>query len=67
MQRGTVVIQREAQTRLSLLPDRPETREALGPWRAGHLSELRAGALSRCRTATRGGQLAVAPCTASPR
>jgi hypothetical protein len=28
--RGTVVIQREAQTRLSLFPDRPETLEAFG-------------------------------------
>jgi len=29
--RGTVVIRREAQTRLSLFPDRPETLEAFGP------------------------------------
>jgi hypothetical protein len=39
--RGTVVIRREAQTRLSLFPDRPETLEAFGQLRAGHLSELR--------------------------
>ena len=39
--RGTVVIQRDAQTRLSLFPDCPETLEAFGQLRAGHLSELR--------------------------
>ena len=41
IKRGTVVIQREAQTRLSLFPDRPETLEAFGQLRAGHRSELR--------------------------
>jgi DNA invertase Pin-like site-specific DNA recombinase len=41
IKRGTVVIQREAQTRLYLFPDRPETLEAFGQLRAGHLSELR--------------------------
>ena len=41
IKRGTVVIQREAQTRLSLFPDRPETLEAFGQLRAGYLSELR--------------------------
>jgi len=30
IKRGTVVLQRDAQTRLSLLPDRPETLEAFG-------------------------------------
>ena len=39
--RGPVVIQREAQTRLYLFPDRPETLEAFGQLRAGSLSELR--------------------------
>ncbi len=39
--RGTVVIQRDAQTRLSLFPDRPETLEAFGQLRASHLRELR--------------------------
>jgi len=39
--RGTVVIQRDAQTRLSLFPDRPETLEAFGQLRASHLSEQR--------------------------
>ena len=39
--RGTVVIQREAQARLYLFPDRPETLEAFGQLRAGYLSELR--------------------------
>ena len=39
--RGTVVVQREVQTRLSLFPDRPETLEAFGQLRAGYLSELR--------------------------
>src|SRR5712691_5641596 len=41
IKRGTVVIQREAQTRLYLFPDRPETLEAFGQLRAGYLSELR--------------------------
>jgi len=41
IKRGTVVIQREAQTRLSLFPDRPETLEAFGQLRTGHRSELR--------------------------
>ena len=40
IKRGTVVIQRDAQTRLYLFPDRPETLEAFGQLRAGHLSEL---------------------------
>jgi len=39
--RGTVVVQREVQTRLSLFPDRPEPLEAFGQLRAGHRSELR--------------------------
>jgi predicted DNA-binding transcriptional regulator AlpA len=39
--RGTVVIQRHVQTRLSLFPNRPETLEAFGQLRAGHLRELR--------------------------
>jgi hypothetical protein len=41
IKRGTVVIQRDTQTRRSLFPDRPETLEAFGQLRAGHLSELR--------------------------
>ena len=41
IKRGTVVIQRDAQTRLYLFPDRPETLEAFGQLRAGHRSELR--------------------------
>src|SRR5438876_1237236 len=41
IKRGTVVIQRDAQTRLSLFPDRPDTLEAFGQLRAGSLSELR--------------------------
>ena len=41
IKRGTVVIQREAQTRLYLFPDRPETLEAFRQLLAGHLSELR--------------------------
>src|SRR5207245_2200799 len=36
IQRGTVVIQRDAQTRLSLFPDCPETLEAFGQLRARH-------------------------------
>jgi hypothetical protein len=51
--RGTVVIQRDAQTRLSLFPDCPETLEAFGPLRAGSLSELRDGAPSRRRAQPR--------------
>jgi hypothetical protein len=39
--RGTVVIARDAQTRLSLFPDCAETLEAFAPLRAGHLSALR--------------------------
>ena len=39
--RGTVVIQRDAQTRLSLFPDCPETLEAFRQLRAGQRSELR--------------------------
>jgi DNA invertase Pin-like site-specific DNA recombinase len=41
IKRGTVVIQRDAQTRLYLFPDCPETLEAFGQLRAGSLSELR--------------------------
>jgi predicted DNA-binding transcriptional regulator AlpA len=41
IKRGTVVIQRDAPTRLYLFPDRPETLEAFGQLRAGSLSELR--------------------------
>ena len=41
IKRGTVVIQRDAQTRLYLFPDCPETLEAFRQLRAGHLSELR--------------------------
>jgi len=41
IKRGTVVLQRDAQTRLYLFPDRPETLEAFGQLQAGHLSELR--------------------------
>jgi hypothetical protein len=40
IQRGTVVIQRDVQTRLYLFPDCPETLEAFRQLRAGHLSEL---------------------------
>ena len=39
--RGTVVRRRDAQTRLYLFPDRPETLEAFGQCRAGHLRALR--------------------------
>jgi len=38
---GTVVIQRDAPTRLSLFPDGPETLAAFGQLRAGHRSDLR--------------------------
>ncbi len=41
IKRGTVVIQRDAQTRLYLFPDCPETLEAFGQLRAGHRSEVR--------------------------
>src|SRR5216683_1971836 len=41
IKRGTVVIQRDAQTRLYLFPDCPETLEAFEQLRAGHRSELR--------------------------
>ena len=41
IKRGTVVIQRDAQTRLYLFPDCPETLEAFEQLRAGHLSEWR--------------------------
>jgi len=41
---GTVVVQREAQPRLSLFPDCPETLAALRPLRAGHRRALRYGA-----------------------
>ena len=41
IKRGTVVLQRDAQTRLYLLPDRPETLEAFEQLRAGQLSERR--------------------------
>src|SRR5262252_7147738 len=41
IKRGTVVIQRDAQTRLYLFPDCPETLEAFGQLRAGQRSELR--------------------------
>src|ERR671931_678284 len=41
IKRGTVVIQRDAQPRLYLFPDCPETLEAFGQLRAGHLSERR--------------------------
>ena len=41
IKRGTVVLQRDAQTRLSLFPDRPETLEAFEQLRAGQLSERR--------------------------
>ena len=41
IRRGTVVIQRDAQTRLYLFPDCPETLEAFRQLRAGHRSELR--------------------------
>jgi len=61
IKRGTVVLQREAQTRLSLFPDRPETLAALGQLRAGHLSALRSCAPSRRRTYALGGQRAAAP------
>jgi DNA invertase Pin-like site-specific DNA recombinase len=41
IKRGTVVLQRDAPTRLYLLPDRPETLEAFEQLRAGQLSERR--------------------------
>src|SRR2546426_5931509 len=41
IKRGTVAIRRDTQTRLSLFPDCPETLEAFGQLRAGHLSALR--------------------------
>ena len=41
IKRGTVVITRDAQTRLYLFPDRPETLEAFAQLRAGQLRELR--------------------------
>ena len=41
IKRGTVVLQRDAQTRLYLFPDRPETLEAFEQLRAGQLSERR--------------------------
>jgi hypothetical protein len=40
IKRGTVVIQRDAQTRLDLFPDCPETLEAFEQLRAGHRSAL---------------------------
>jgi DNA invertase Pin-like site-specific DNA recombinase len=41
IKRGTVVMQRDAQTRLYLFPDCPETLEAFGQLRAGHRRALR--------------------------
>jgi len=41
IKRGTVVRQRDAQTRLYLFPDCPETLEAFGQLRAGQRRELR--------------------------
>src|SRR5215510_9123063 len=41
IKRGTVVIQRDPQTGLYLFPDTPQTLEAFGQLRAGHLRELR--------------------------
>jgi len=41
IKRGTAVIQRDAQTRLYLFPDRPETLAAFRQLRAGHLREVR--------------------------
>src|SRR5439155_14139491 len=41
IKRGTVVIQREAQARLYLFPDRPETLEAFRQLRMGQRTELR--------------------------
>ena len=41
IKRGTVVIERDAQTRLYLFPDRPKTLEQFEQLRGGHLSELR--------------------------
>jgi hypothetical protein len=41
IKRGTVVMQRDAQPRLYLFPDCPETLEAFGQLRAGHRSALR--------------------------
>jgi Recombinase len=41
MKRGTVVLQREAQTRLYLFPDCPETLAAFGQLRVGHRSDRR--------------------------
>ena len=64
---GTVVIQRDAQTRLDLLPARPEPLEALGQLRAGYLSARRSCASSRRRPSARGGPLAVPLRTAPPR
>jgi hypothetical protein len=42
MSRGRIVVQRDEATGLYLLPDRPETLEALRQLRDGHVSELRA-------------------------
>ena len=41
IKRGTVVMQRDAQTRLYLFPDHPETLAAFEQLRAGHRHELR--------------------------
>jgi hypothetical protein len=61
IKRGTVVSQRDAQTRRYRFPDRPATLEALGQLRAGHLREVRYCAPSRRQTYARGRQRAAAP------
>jgi hypothetical protein len=60
-QRGTVVLQRDAPTRRSRCPDRPETLAAFGQWRAGHRRAGRSCAPSRCRRYARWSARAAAP------
>src|SRR5262249_17394461 len=67
IKRGTVVIQRDAQTRLYLFPDRPETLEAFGQLLTASLSELRYWLSSRRPPSAGGGQRAVPLRTAPPR
>ena len=71
IKRGAVVITRDGATGLYLFPDAPQTLEAFGQLRAGHLSQLRfdappPGRAKASASSGRRSECAAPPCEPAP-